>query len=431
MTTWNKEINRLLWSGTILLIALCGGVGGWAATTEISGAVVAPGVLVVESNVRKVQHPNGGIVGEIRARDGVEVRSGDLLVRLDETIARANFAIVDRTLAELAARRARLEAERDGLDVIAFPPELLTRADTSTVAAIINGEGKLFDLRRSVRVGQRAQLRQRIDQLREEIGGLKAQAQAKAKEIVLIERELTGARELWDKNLMPITKLTLLEREAARIEGERAFLIATTAQANGKIAELELQVIQVDQELASEVGKELRDIDAKMAELAERKTATEDQLKRIDIRAPHDGVVHQSIVHTVGGVVGAGETIMLIVPSSEVLIVEARVAPQDIDQIQLDQNVRLRFSAFSQHTTPELNGKVSRISADISLDARTSISFYSIRISLSRDEVRRLGNIKLIPGMPVETFIQTGDRKVISYLVKPLHDQITRAFRER
>ena len=431
ITDAKTAIQRHLWAGLVILVVLCGGVGGWAATTEISGAVIAPGVLVVDSNVKKVQHPTGGVVGEIRARDGDPVTTGDIVVRLDETVTRANLAIVLRGLDELTARKARLEAERDGLEGIAIPDEFMDRLGELQVAAIVAGERKLFDLRQSARLGQKSQLRERVAQLLEEIGGIGAQIKAKAQEIVLIQRELAGARELWEKNLMPITKLTQLEREATRLEGERAQLTATSAQSKGKISELELQIIQVDRDLASEVGKELREVDAKIGEFVERKVAAVDQLKRIDIRAPQDGFVHQSVVHTIGGVINAGEQLMLIVPSADNLIVEAKFAPQDIDQVKIGQRAVVRFTTFNQRTTPELNGVVTRVSADTTVDQRTSAAYYTLRISLSREEIYRLGEVRLVPGMPVESFVQTGDRKVISYLMKPLSDQIMRAFRER
>jgi HlyD family secretion protein len=300
MTRSHDSIRRNIWAGIAVTVLLVGTVAGWAGTTDIAGAVIAPGALVVDTNVRKVQHPTGGVVGEIRVRDGDRVKSGDIVVRLDETITRANVAIVSKGLDQLAARRARLEAERDETPNIAFPLDLMSREAESDPANIIAGERKLFELRRAARSGQKAQLRQRIAQLEQEVEGLNAQAAAKAQEIVLIGTELTGARDLWDKNLMPITKLTQLEREATRLEGERAQLIAGSAQARGKIAEAELQIVQVDRDLASEVARELRDTDAKISEFLERKVAAEDQLKRIDIRAPIDGVVHQSTVFTVG-----------------------------------------------------------------------------------------------------------------------------------
>jgi membrane fusion protein, type I secretion system len=368
-------------------------------------------------------------VGEILARDGDRVEAGEVVVRLDATINRANLAIIDKGLMELAARKARLEAERDGTDAVTVPDELASRSTDPQVAHVIAGEKQLFALRQTARVGQKAQLRQRTNQLEEEIGGLGLQADAKAKEIELIQRELKGAHELWKKNLIQITKLTTLEREAARIEGERGNLISAIARAKAEIAETELKIIQIDQDLASEVAKELREIDAKVGESIERKVAAEDQLKRIDIRAPQTGIVHQSTAHTVGGVLNATDPIMLIVPEADHLTVEAKVAPRDIDQ--LGQEAMLRFSAFNQRTTPQITGKVSQISADITTDERTGDSYYTIRVALSAEEISRLGERALVPGMPVEVFVKTGDRRVLSYLVKPLSDQITRAFREQ
>ena len=230
---------------------------------------------------------------------------------------------------------------------------------------------------------------------------------------------------------MQIQRVTALERDAARLEGERGQLIASIAQAKGKITETELQILQIDQDLRSEVAKELREIQGKIAELVERKVAAEDQLKRIDIRAPQDGMVHQSTVHTVGGVITAGEPIMLIVPEADELTVEAKVAPQDIDQVRVGQTAVLRFSAFNQRTTPELNGVVSRVSADLTTDQRTGAAYYAVRITLSESEIARLEGLQLVPGMPVEAFIQTGERTVLSYLMKPFTDQITRSFRSR
>jgi HlyD family secretion protein len=430
-TQTKSSIRQHLLAGSVVMVVLVAGVGGWAATTEISGALIAPGSIVVDSNSKKVQHPTGGVVGEVRARDGDRVKAGDVVVRLDETVTRANLAIVIKGLNDMAARKARLEAERDGADKVTFPAELVSRMDDPAVSSAINSERKLFELRNTARVGQKKQIRQRIGQLDEEITGLAAQQTAKTREIKLIERELEGVRELYAKNLIQLNRLTQLEREATRLDGERGQLIAQTAQSRGKISELELQIIQIDQELSSEVARELRDVDAKMGEFIERKVTAEDQLKRIDIRAPQDGTVFQSAVHTVGGVIGAGEPIMLIVPETDNLTVEAKVNPQDIDRLQLGQTALLRFTSFNQRTTPEIFGTVTRISADTTTDQRTGVSYYTIRIGMTPDELARLGDNKLVPGMPLEAFVQTGQRTVMSYLIKPLYDQLMHAFRER
>lgn len=428
----NRSIRRNIWAGVAVAVLLVGSIGTWTMTTHISGAVIAPGSLVVDGNLRKVQHPTGGVIGEIHAHDGDRVKTGDVLLRLDATITRANLAIVVKTLDELRARKARLEAERDNLESVEYPAELLERQSNRDVARIMSGERKLFDLRRDARTGQKAQLRERVGQLRREVEGIDAQTSTKAKEIVLIQKELAGARDLWDQNLYPITKLTGLEREATRVEGEHAQLISSVAQVRGRITETELQIVQIDHDLASEVAKELREIDAKIGEALERKVAAEDQLNRVDIRAPIDGIVHKSTAHTVGGVIGApGEAIMLIVSESDDLTVEAKVAPQDIDQIHVGQLTSVRFLAFNQRTTPQVPGTVTRISADTVTDERTGVSYYTVRIGIGRADLKTLGDVRPMPGMPVEAFVSTGNRKVISYLMKPLSEQFERALRER
>jgi HlyD family secretion protein len=426
-----RSMRRHLLVAVVVVCILVIGVGGWGTTAVISGAVVASGSLVVDSNVKKVQHPTGGIVGELRVRDGDHVHAGDIVVRLDETITRANLAIVSKGLDELMARKARLESERDGWDTIVFPAQLVAGASDPDRAAAMDSERKLFNLRKTARSGQKAQLRERVAQLGEEIAGLTAQQNSKSKEISLVERELAGVRDLWSKNLVQINRLTALEREAARLDGERGQLVAAAAQAKGKVAETALQILQIDQDIASEVAKELREVDGKIGEFVERKVTAEDQLKRIDVRAPQDGTVFQLAVHTVGGVITAGDPIMLIVPEADNLAVEVKVNPQDIDQLQLNQKAILRFTSFNARTTPEIEGVVTRISADISTDQRTGQSYYTLRISLPPEQVERLGDVKLLPGMPVEAFVQTGDRTMLSYLMKPLHDQFVRAFREK
>ena len=416
--------------GIAMVVLLVGGVGGWAATSEISGAVIAAGSIVVESNTKQLQHRAGGTVSEILARDGDAVEQGDVVLRLDATITNANLAIVKKRLIELRARKARLEAERDGADAIAYPSTLATQP-RELVEPVTAGETKLFQLRRAARTGQKTQLRQRLAQIGEEIQGLEAEAKAKARETKLIHRELKGARELWREKLMPISKLTAMEREVARVEGEHGRLASSIARAKSRISETELQIIQIDRDMASEVARELSEIDAKIGEFVERLVAVKDQLANHEIRAPQSGIVHQSRVHTVGGVVNAGETMMLIVPRAERLIVEAKVAPRDIDQLSIGQSAVLRFSAFNQRTTPELTGQITRISADTTTDERTGAVFYTVRIKIPPEALRDRSNITLVPGMPVEVFVRTVERKVISYLVKPFTDQIYRAFREQ
>lgn len=426
-----RSIRRNLMGGVTVAALLVGVVGGWAATVDISGAVIAHGAVVVESSEKKVQHPTGGIVGKILVRDGSQVSNGDLLVQLSDVVPRANLAFVTKSLDELYVRKSRLEAERDGAEQMTLAPLLENRTDVPEVAALVASEKRLFELRSVARAGNKARLHERMEQLRMQIEGHSAQEAAKAKEIELINNELDGIRSLVDQKLVPISKLTTYAREATRIEGERAQLISSIAQAKGAIAEVELEVLQLDKDFSSETGRELREVDAKIAEFEERKVTAEDQLARINIRAPASGTIHQSIVHTVGGVIGAGEAIMLVVPHSEALTVEAKVAPQDIDQLLVGQEALLRFTAFNLRSTPELTGAVSMVAADITRDQRTGESYYVVRISPRPEGLKGLGQMTLVPGMPVEVFIRAGERKVISYLMKPLTDQMMRAFRDQ
>lgn len=431
LTGARKSIRLHLIIGLAVVVVLLGGVGGWASTALISGALIAPGSVVVDSNVKKVQHPTGGVVGELRARDGDVVKAGDIVVRLDDTVTKAGLAIVTKNLNGLWARAARLEAEQRSAERISFPAVLTDQASDPDVQNVMASETKLFEVRVTGRAGQKAQLRERVAQLNEEIAGLVAQEDAKTREIALVEKELVGVRGLFDQQLVQISRLTVLERDAARLAGERAQLIASRAQAKGKITETELQIIQVDRDLVSDVSKDLRETNDKIGEFVERKVTAEDQLRRIDIRAPQDGMVLQSAVHTVGGVINAGDVIMQIVPQTDALSVEARVNPQDIDKLVIGQKTLLRMSAFDQRTTPELTGEVSRISPDTTTDQRTGQAYYTVRISMPAAEVAKLGDVRLIPGMPVEAFMQTGDRTMLAYLAKPLSDQLMRAFREK
>lgn len=424
------SLRRHLHLGTTIIAALVFGIGAWAALADISGAVIALGRVVVESDVKTVQHPTGGVIAELRVRNGDLVNAGALVVRLDDTVARANLAIAQKALDELTTRRARLEAERDDKPKITFPEALLERAQDPDVTSRIESEERAFAIGRVAREGQKAQLKERIVQLTQSIAGYQVRERAKAKETEYIDRELTGARDLWTKGLLPISKLTALEREATRLEGERGQFMSIISEAKARIAETELQVLQIDHDLRKDIGRELRAIDSKIGELVERKIAAEEQLKRIDVRAPQKGRVHQLAVHTIGGVITAGQPIMLIVPDDDELSVDVRVAPNDIDQLHLGQAAKLRLLAFNQRSTPELFGIVSRVAADIETDSRSGTSYYLVRIAVAPEERARLGQAKLVPGMPAEAFIMSRPRKVMSYLLKPLTDQMQHVFKE-
>jgi membrane fusion protein, type I secretion system len=418
----SKSLRRHAYFGLSVVALLTVGMAGWAYSTNISGAVVATGQLVVSTTAKKVQHLTGGIVGELLVRNGSHVKAGDVLIRLDPTQTKAELDIVLAALDENAVRRARREAELSGVTDIVFPAEILARISDEKINHLVTSERKLFDVRRLARDGQKQTLQEQIKGFRDQITG-------KDKELDWIKQELAGVRGLWEKNLVPFTRVVSLERDAARIVGERGALIASIAQA-------ELKILQVDEDMRTEVSKEMADIRAKNSEFLEKRVSAQDKLDKIEIRAPQDGYVHALQVHTVGGVIAppntASEPIMLIVPERDELVVEAKVKPEDISQVHMGQKTFLRLTSFNQRTTPEFKGEVMLVSADIveakMSEQRREPNHYVVRVKLSDEAVTKF---KLVPGMPVETFIQTDDRTALSYLVKPMQDQIMRAFRER
>ena len=424
-----RSLRRHLVAIGLTAVALVFGIGALGATTRLAGAVVATGSLVVKSSVKKVQHQSGGIVGALLVEEGSHVQVGEVLIELDDTVARATVSALTNALYELQAQRGRLEAERDEATSITFPTNLTAASGQPEVARITDGETRLFAFRRNARTGQKNQLHQRVEQLGNEIEGLKEQSIAKDKELAIVSQELVGVQDLFDRNLIQLTRLDALQRDAARIDGERGQLIAQTAQTKGKIAETELQIIQIDEDMRSDVSRQLSEVHAKMSEVAERTVTAVDQLRHLTIRAPQDGVVHELVVHATGAVISPGEAIMLIVPDADKLVAEVRVSPQDIDQVGLDQEAMLRFPSFDQRTTPEFNARVIRVAADTTQDARTGSPFYSVQLSLQG--ARALAGVRLRPGMPVDALIKTSERTMMSYLLKPLADQASRAFREK
>ena len=427
----HQRILRQSTIGGVAMIALFGGtIGLWAATSTLSGAVVAGGQFVVDTSVKKIQHSTGGIVGELRVQEGDRVSQGDLLVRLDETVTRANMQVVTKQLDEYLGRQARLEAERDGTATIEMPAEFAARLNEPAVQKIVSSERTLFIARGASREAQKDQLKKRIAQSQDEIVGLRAQQTAKAREAELIVGELKAVRDLYEKNLVPITRLNALERDAASIEGQRGQLIAAVAQAESRIAETQFQIIQIDEQMRAEAMQELREIQGKIAEYTERRVAAEDQLKRIDIRAPSDGYVHQLNVHTIGGVISPAEPVMNIVPINDKLELEAKVLPHEIDQVKLGQKSTVKVHAANARMVPDLHGSVSRISADVSRDQQTGTTFYTIRVALPQDEIKKLENIHLIAGMQAEVFVEVNQRTPFEYFFKPMQEQFAHAFRE-
>jgi HlyD family secretion protein len=333
-------------------------------------------------------------------------------------------------LDQLEIRKARLLAERDNAGRIVLAPEIITRAGKAEVAQTIASEQALFELRLETREGQKAQLGERLTQIADEVTGLTEQRNAKQREIALVEKELIGIRKLWESRIIAIDRLTVLERDAARLKGEVAQLTTSIAQAKGRASEVKLQIHQIDHELRSGVAAELREVESKIAELIERKIAAQDQLQRVDVRSPQEGAVHELVVHTEGGVVAAGEALMYIVPLADRLSIDARILPHEIDQLTPGQGVVIRLSAFNQRITPELAGSLATLSADLTFDQRTGESFFKARVVLPLEEIGRLKGLTLTAGMPVEVFFPTRSRTILSYLLKPVTDQMLRVFRE-
>jgi membrane fusion protein, type I secretion system len=426
--TSDRDFQRRVVLGLGLVVLLFFGFGGWAASSQLSGAVIAPGRVVVDSSVKKIQHLTGGIVKEIRVKNGDRVEAGDILLRLDDTQTRATLGIVQSQLDELIARKARLAAERDGVTDIEFPQGF--EALSAENRQIAGGERRLFNAKIKTADLKKAQLRERIGQYNNEIDGLVKQEKSKSQESSLVAEERMRLEDLYKKDLLPVTRVLAIRRDGVRIEGEDGALLAQIARLRGQIYEVELKIVEIGETITLDAQNEYRDVEGRIAELNERRIAAEDLLKRVDIRAPRAGLVHELAVHTVGGVIGPGEVIMGIIPMEENRTVEVHVAPTDIDHVTPDQTVLLRFPAFNQRTTPEITGNIARIAAEVSHDTESGATYYTARVELPNAELAKLGDLKLVAGMPVEAYIQTGTRSALSYLAKPVTDQITRAFKE-
>ena len=413
---------------TLFLLVVC--LGGMAATISLSGAVVTSGRLVVASYPKPIQHLKGGTVAELLVANGDTVKANQLLIRLDETQTRANLGIVEKRLKELRTRAVRLLAEEGGQEALAFPEDLIAVSATDPdMAKLIDGEKRLFDARRLSQSRRKDQLGERIAQLGQQIEGLNAQIEGKRKEAALVEKETSGVGQLVGQQLLSITRLHDLQSQSARLEGELGGLISSVAEAKGKITETELQRLQIDDDVKSQSASDLREVQGQIAEYEERAIAARDDLAHIDIRAPQDGIIQDLAVHTSGAVITPGNPIMTIVPVQDNLLAEVRIAPQDIDQIFEGQKAIMRFSAFNQRTTPEISGHVVQISPDLTIDQKTGTGFYLVRVAPKEKDIPKLGAVKLVPGMPIEAFVETGDRTILSYLMKPATDQISRAFR--
>ena len=426
----NSSLRRFQLVGFASVFIMVGVGGAWSVLTELNGAVIAPATIMVESYSKKVQHKEGGIVGEIRVKDGDRVEVGQPLVILDNTETKSELAIIDGLLDEALTKHARLEAQRDKASVITFPAEIVARASEPELAGIIAGQTKLFTARLQAIRGKKEQLTQQIDQLTEQIGGLDSQKIAKDKQMELIGTELTDLKDLQAKGLVPVSRVLAMDRESARLDGERGELVANKAAAEAHIAEVKLQILQIDEEDLSQTLTDMREIEGKVAEFKERKLAAASRLERMVIKAPITGDVYQLAVHTIGGVIGPGEAIMLIVPEGDDLVLQAQVQPKDIDQVRSGQIAHVRFPAFNSRLTPEVAAVVTQISADTSRTDQNSPPVYVVRLTISAKELAKLGSNKLKPGMPAEAFIQTQAQSPLTYFLKPLADQFAHAWRE-
>lgn len=424
-----EALRRNVRIGVIAVVALLLGVFGVAALIQITGAVIGYGEVSVESRVKKIAHPTGGVIAAVLVREGDRVAKGQPLMRLDTTVSGVSASTSGETLEQLLARRARLTAERDGAAAVVWPAELTGSRSPSAQLALAE-EGRLFAIRRMARINEQAQFAERVRQTQQQITSLEAQLSAARQQSALIEPERAGVKKLWDKGLVTLNKVNQLERTAVDLEGGAASLRAQIAQARAHIAEIRQSSLQLDQTARSTAGAELAQTTAELNEQQVRKVAAGDTYDRSIVRAPSAGVVDKLAYATIGGVVPPAQTILEIVPDEDRMVVEARVGTAEIDQLHVGQQAMLRFSAFNLQTTPEIEGKLTRIAPERTVDERSGQSFYTVRVEADEAQLRRLGGLKLVPGMPVEAFIQTGDRSLLSYVTKPLRDQLSRSFRE-
>jgi len=418
--------------GLIGLVLLVGGFGTWAAFTQISGAIIAPGRIEVDQNRQVVQHPDGGVVSAIEVKEGDKVSTGQVLVRLDPGELKSELSIIENQLAELMARRGRLEAERDGRDTLTFDPLLIEiSAGNTDASGLMIGQKTLFEARAQTVAAEIDQLDKRRGQISNQIDGIEAQQAALARQLDLIEMELTDQQSLLDRGLAQATRVLGLQREQARLSGTMGDLAAQKAEAEGRITEIEISILKLGTDRREEAITTLRDLQFRELELREQRRALIEQMGRLDITAPLSGVVYNLQVFALRSVIRPADPVLFIVPQDRPLVINARVDSIHVDKLFVGQEVTLRFSALDQRTTPELFGRVTQISADAFEDEATRASYYRAEIALSEGEQARLPEgSTLIPGMPVEAFIRTADRTPLAYLVKPFTDYLAKAFRE-
>lgn len=412
--------------GTVALSVV--GFGAWSLNAELSGAVIASGQMIADGRSKRVQSALAGTVVDLKVRDGDRVAAGDVLIRLEDTEQRALVAILKAQSVEAEAQIARLRAERDGLERIDFPARL--DASLPSVATVLAEERRLFELKLGYHRVVKQRLAERLAQFRREAEALAIQADAKRKETGLARTEGDVVRDLARRQLTTLSRATQSERDLARLEGERGALLAQKARIEGQIGEIELQLSALDQNRFTDAQKELRPLEARIEELSERRATAEQRLAQAEIRSPVSGLVNELAIAGPGAVLRASETVMTLVPDQDELVAELKVRPEDVDQVTIGQPSRIRLRAFNQRTTPEVLGRVARLSAEAIRDDRSGTSHYLAAVRIPAVEVARLGTLALVAGMPVEGLIVTGERTLASFLLRPLTDQMNRAFRE-
>ena len=417
--------------GFLALVTLLAGFGGWSVFTIISGAIVAPGRIEVENNRQVVQHPTGGVVGEINVQEGSTVEAGQVLLRLDDTSVKSELAVVEGQYFELMARRGGLEAERDGLEAIQFDPKVVrAAAENPEIQILLEGQQRLFEARRTSLQSELNQMQERKVQISAQIDGLDAQLGALEKQLILTTKELADQQNLLDKGLAQASRVSALQREVARIEGLKGEVAASKAEAGGRMVENDIGILRVSSARREDAITRLRDMQYREFEMAERRIVARDALEKLAIRAPMSGSVYGLEVHAVRSVIQPAQPLMYIVPKDRRLVISSRVDPIHVDQVFIRQQVILHFSAFNSRTTPELNGSVVKLSADAFTDEATRVSYYQVEIAPLPGEYDKLEGLILLPGMPVEAFIKTADRSPMSYFLKPMAEYFKKAFRE-
>lgn len=414
--------------GFLALLVLVGGFGYWSVEARITGAVIAPGTVQIDGRRQVVEHPVGGVVVAINVRNGDVVAGGDVLLQLDPARLQSELSIVEGQLKDLVARKARLTAERDNLEKLAAvaPMSGLRQPD----AVIMDGEQRLFDARAAGHQEERDQISEQILQIENRIVGIKAQAVAQDEQINATRQQLATQRTLLDQQLTQASAVLGLERDLSQLGGQRGRLDADIAELRGQIAALRIQMLRLDTARRENAITQLRDLEFREVELGERFFDLRDQIARLAIRAPAGGVVFGSIVDAPQSVVRPADPVMYIIPQDQPLIIEARLNPVDIDQVFVGQSAVLRLTALDQRTTPEISGQVRLVSADAVIDQASGQAYYTAELEPSSDALAAIGPAAIVPGMPVDVFIQTQVRRPIDYLTKPLTDYIARAMRQ-